>query len=273
MKQTMKYLTLLALALFMCSCSTMDSIYTGTASMTDPDSVVLRPTLNWANPAPNLNPVPPERMKVYVRIRNTSGSDINFKRSVNAAVLGAGYQVTRDINEAQFIINADLRKLEEVRVKSGGRGTLISAGVGAAAGAAVGHNVGNGEHRTEGAIIGAVLGALFGDTMANRNKMVTYQMIVDLRVGERIEGGVTTTRSSNDAKTNIGSSSVRVGPTNVGGSSRQTATDKQAVKMRGDFYYQTNTLVAQATKLKLLLTEAAPVLSDKIGSAIGNVLP
>ena len=265
------------LALAGIGCSTMDSAYQGGTGMTNPDKTTLRSQVKWMNPMPNLRIPPVNQRTVYVRIKNSSGSPMDMAY-VNAQVRGAfgaqGYRVTLDPNEAFFVVQGDVRFFGESSTKDGTVGTVGGAIVGGVAGGIAGHAIGG---NNTGTVVGAAGGALLVgwlmDVLAERNKMVEYDLVVDLNIGERIAAKVRTQRSSNQGS-ELGHSAAFSGGGNTeyGSSSAETG-EKQQVDLQEDFLYQKNAMSAAAVKMRMTPAEAFPVLTQKIATSLGEVLP
>jgi len=258
-------------ALFLAAgCSTLDKAYVGTVKAVDPDQARLRQETRWLNPQPNLRLVNADQMVVFVRVRDSSGSSLDISREVRMALEDLGYRLTRDLAEAQYIINADIRYYGENAESDGGRASL-TAGVG---GAVIGGIIGHQSGRTgEGATIGGLATGLLFDTLANRNKVREFDVVVDVRVGERIEGGVTTTRKSSDAAT-LSHSGRSGGPAGIeSGYTSGSSDERQQVVMEEDFLYAQNRMVAYVRSLNLAPEEAAPVLRNRMVKALANILP
>ena len=258
-------------------CSTMDSMYQGSTKMTNPDKMKLQVGLKWMNDMPNLRVPSADRRTVYVRYRNTSGSPLpNLLGEIRTQFEQAGYQITMNPDEASFVVQADARYFGEASRKDGTVGTIGGAVVGGVAGGVVGHNVGNGSNLNTG--IGAVAGALIVggamDILANRNKMVEYDLVIDVRIGERIKGGVKTSRRA-EGSAEVGHSAGfnAAGGSSEYGSSSASSGEKQQVETQDDFLYHTNRLTAFAVRMAMTPEDAMPVLSGKIATALGQLLP
>jgi len=96
--------------------------------------------------------------------------------------------------------------------------------------------------------------------------------VVDVRIGERIEGGVRTTRRSGDEQTMSHSGSAGMGGRDSG-SSRGGSEEEQRAVVEEDFLYHQNRLVTYVSKLNLGPDEADPVLRERLVKALSNVLP
>ena len=269
MRQTL-LLGLLAGLLVLAGCEGIDRTHESVVKATNPDRARLQVDLKWLNPQPNIRPVSADRMYVYCRIRNSSGADIDLRNQILDEIESQGYQVTRDIDEAQFTINADLRYFGESATKE--HDALIgSAVLGGVGGAVIGKQAGG---RTgEGAVIGAAAGALLGNIIDNRNKDREISLIVDVTIGERIAGGVQTQRGS-DAGQDVASRNAASLPGGrETGSSSAGSSESQNVELREDFLYHNNRVITSAKRINLTLPEAEPSLSRRLSRAIASALP
>ncbi len=252
-------------------CETGDRAYEGMVRATDPDKTTLQTTVTWMNPQPRIRPVSGNQMVVYVRVKNSAGADMDLVGSVMQQIQGMGYRITTNIDEAQFTINADLRHFGEGSEKSY-TPVVAGAAVGAGAGAVVGNNMGSG-HTAEGAVAGAVIGGLIGNVAANRNKMREINLIVDVTIGERIEGGVQSARRSGTDDSTTHSAGVVTQGVRETGRSTSTSSETQSVNVKEEFLYHQNRVTASARRMNLTLLESQPVLTQKLSLAIANALP
>lgn len=252
-------------------CQTADRAYEGTAGVVNPDSTRLQGGLKWLSPPSQmgLRQMSTSDMTVYLRVKNSAGSAVSgLYNRIAEQLRQAGYEVTRNIDEAQYSLLADTRYYGENRRKDGGGAILTGAGLGGITGAVIGHNVGDG-NRNVGAAAGAAMGAVVGNIMANRNKMVEIDLVVDVRVGERIEGGV---RTETTADTDAGVSHRDRSGSEIGSGSSAT-TQVQKLTRTDDFLYHNNRVVAHAKRMNLTPDQALPYLENRISSAVGSVLP
>ncbi len=252
-------------------CTTMDRMYRGSTRMTNPDKMKLQTNVKWLTPPTSmgLTPVAPEKRTVYLRYKNSSGSNMpDMRADIEQSLQQAGYSVTRDPTEAKYTMTVDCRFFGVNREKDAG-GTLLTGGIlGGILGAVAGHNIGDG-YTGEGAAGGAIAGAAAANVLANRNKMVELDLVFDLRVGERIKGGVKTQKAV-DTSSRV---SQRTSSGGERGSSGTRSTSTQKFERKADFVYYKNRIVASARKMALRPEEAQPVLRDRIVKAVSNVLP
>ncbi len=258
------------LLLMATGCQTMTGLH-------DPDKVTLQTEMEWLSPPLNmgLRDVPQARKVVYLRVRNSSGSPVyGMYEQVAGQLAQAGYMVSNNVDEAHFSLVADVRYFGETREMDGHKGLLTGAALGAGAGAIIGHNVGGGSgSRDKGALAGAVAGGLVGDAMARRNRIITYSLAVDIRVGERVDGGVRTTRGSSVGGEVSGDAAVGMGARVERARDHAGSSQEQEVQIEESFLYHSNRIVASARKMGLTVEEAMPVVSRRISTAVASVLP
>jgi len=240
----------------------------------DPDANVLKTNLKQLNPRPNIRPASKKDMLVYVRYRNSSGSVLDVKDAVFNEIKESGYRIVDDMDQAQYVMIADLRHVGQKTSDTYGH-TIFGALVGAVAGAVIGHQIGGGTtEKVIGGGLGAVLGGLAGKAIDNRNRIVTVDMVVDIRIGERIKGGVTTSRAG-DASSGVNSNNriKTTGGSAEGGRASSNYSESTKFEQKEDFFYHENRFIASATKLKLTYGEAQEALSGQISRAIAGSLP
>ena len=252
-------------------CATMDRAYEATSGWANPDSTTLKSNVKWMSPPSQLGlrPVSADDMVVYLRYKNSSGSDLpNLYSDIRSSLQAAGYRITSDPDQAHFYLVADVYHFGQGKAPKGVGGIATGAAAGGATGAVIGHNVGSG-HAGTGAAAGAVVGAGVANVMANRNPVREINLIVDLKIGERVQGGVKTVR-----KAETGSGVVHSDRAATQASrSQASSSSTQRIEVQDDFLMHTNRLVAQARRMNLNPEEAFPVLSRKLTAAISSALP
>ncbi len=244
-------------------------------SIMDPDANVLKTNVKQLNPRPKIRPSSQKDMLVYVRYRNSSGSVMDVKDSVMNEIKNSGYRIVDDMDQAQYVLVADLRLVTQKSSDTYGH-TIFGALIGAVAGAVIGHQIGGGgtTEKVIGGGIGAVLGGIAGKAIDNRNRIVTVDMVVDISIGERIKGGVTTNRQS-DSNSSINASTRHKFEDGSTESSRSGSNYSESTQFKQDedFFYHENRFIASATKLKLTYGEAYEALAGQIARSIASSLP
>lgn len=263
------------IAVVLTGCASMDSAYRGTTGIVNPDKVRLQTNLEWLTPPTSMGLRMPAGTypTVFYRYRNTAGLHVpGLHERIIGSLTAAGYNVTNDPEQAHFILTTDVRYFGETREKDGTGALLTGAALGGVTGAVVGHNVGSGYGR-EGAVAGAVLGAAVGNVMANRNKMVEIALAVDVRIGERVNGNVETTRRTQTSGDVGQAAAIRMASGSETGHSSGESREDQALRVQDQFLYHNNRVVVSGRKMALTPEEALPVLSDRLSLALSSVLP
>ena len=194
MKSVLKVLILCALTLVSQSCRSVGS----------PELKQLSVTSKWLTPSPHVRPVSGKDKLVYCSIRNTSGSNIDIRSEVRSKVQELGYRLTDDLDQARFILMADLRYFGTKSDRGYGN-TVGGAVLGGVAGGVVGNTAFGNKNRTRNTVIGAAAGAVIGGVAGhfidNAETVRILDLVVDIRIGENIEGGLDTKTYRNSNRT------------------------------------------------------------------------
>ena len=159
-----------------------------------------------------LSPPEVDNPLVYVRVRNTSGKDIDLDGVVAEKLRSLGYELTRNANKATYILQAnllfadevsaaELAKIDETKygfsIARTAAGLLVGAGVGAGAGALLGDGDVTGEV-IAGGLVGGAVGAI-GEALSQRERsrrlaakqwIKYFSLVVDIQLKERAAGEV-----------------------------------------------------------------------------------
>lgn len=199
-----------------------------------------------------LDPVPLDQQVVYLQVRNTSDhQEIDIESGIGSAIQAKGYQVTRDLDEAQYLIQANILQIGETDLRDASQ--AVGAGYGAAlTGAALGGTyVGGGSGRVGTAIVGGLVG-MAADAMV---KDIKFSMVTDIRVSSRVDEGIEVTEN-NQAQLSQGSSGTR-------SVSSTATTDWQRYDTR---------VASVANKMNLKFEEALPELEQGLIDSISGLL-
>jgi hypothetical protein len=241
-------------------------------SCTSQRSAELSISSKWMTPAPHIRPVSGKDKIVYCSIKNTSGSSLELKEAVLTKIKSLGYRVTDDLDEARFVLMADLRYFGK-KTKKGYGGTVGGALIGAAAGGVIGNTTSKGNNRTRdtviGSVVGAVIGGFIGNYKDNKDKIDIFDLVVDIRIGEKIMGGIETKVAKNSARA--------INSANRSGSesakSNSSSKETSSFVRQENFDYHQSRLVCTAKKWGLTEAEAQTPLSKKLSDQISRLLP
>ncbi len=263
------FFILLVLVGFM-GCRTADKAYIGTVSMTNPDRLKIDTKLKWIKSNPRIRPTNADKMTIYSRFRNTSGDEIDVTSDIEREIEKLGYRFVNNIDDAQYYLRTDLRYYGENAQKNSSN-TILGAIAGGIAGAAIGHNVGT-NNTGYGAAGGAAIGAMSGNIVTNRNKNIEIGLVLDVTIGERIKGGVDTSRG-NEQESQMMHHNADEGGGRLTGHTKTNSSEEQSLRTKDDFLYHENRLVTSCNRLNLTLAEAEPILRKKLSTAIASILP
>ena len=144
-----------------------------------------------------LDPVTPDERTVYVDVRNTSDQPaLDVAPQVRQAVEARGYKVVDDPKAARFVLQANVLQAgrasetaAESAYNSGFGGTLLGGAAGGAAGYGLG-KAGLGVNDAIGTVVGALAGAAISSVADAYVQDVTYTLVTDIQVSERVPGTV-----------------------------------------------------------------------------------
>ena len=203
-----------------------------------------------------LNTVEDHQKTVYVQVKNTSDKP-NFKldNKVKSILESKGYKVVTSLSKAHYLLQANILQVGKLdpsaseKMFLGGYGSGIKS---AAAGVAVGALAGG--VRAGSMLAGGLAGGIL-DTIANAAvKDVTYTVISDLQISERVTKGARV-KQTDESTLSQGTSSV----------SKQISTYQA-----GWMLYQTR-IMSTANKANLKFEKALPVLEEGLSNSIAGI--
>jgi len=196
-------------------------------------------------------PVPKDKMTVYVSIKNTSDKEINVSKRVKNAIKSHGYKVVSNPNYAHYLLQANILKVGQMSKSAsqgmlgGGYGSAIS---GAVSGAALGSLTDN----TNTAIAGALIGSTASFLADSLVKDVNFVMVTDVQISERTQELI---REQTQSSLSNGSSS------------QITQNSK-----RGTHWRKTRTrILSNANQVNLKFAEAKPALEAGLVKTISGI--
>jgi hypothetical protein len=131
-----------------------------------------------------LEPVSEDKKIIYVKIGNTSGKNsLNLEDQIKASLIKKGYRITGNPVKAKFILQANILQAGKNNNEESLRESFGDAAVPGILGGAIGKNSGG----DTGAIIGAVTGATVGFIGSNLVQDVTYSIITDIEIKQKVD--------------------------------------------------------------------------------------
>lgn len=202
-----------------------------------------------------LDPVPLEERTVLVQVRNTSDvSAFDIENQVISKLRAKGYQVTDEPAKAHYMLQANVLSVGQMDPES--RQEVIDRGFGGGiTGAAIGAGTGVlvSGHR-DAVVGGALLGTLLGTAIDSSIKDVTYGVVTDVQISERLTRGQTTQTHTRSELKN-------------GTASKQTITRSNS----GEWMRYQTRIVSTANQANLKLDRATPALAEGMSKSIAGI--
>lgn len=220
-----------------------------------------------------INPVKKELRTIFVSTKNTSGQRINLENSIISELMAKGYRVVDDPDMATYVLMMNVLYCDKKQENNAAGGALAAGAVGAGV---AGYNNGG-----AGGMAAAGLGAaLVGGLLAKATEDTIYQMQVDIVIREKAKGPVYSTNSTasgqasvNDGKKSgfINSFGGSVKDTNATGHLNSNMASANTQSYESDFIEHKTMMLAEATKMRLTLQEATPILERQISNQIAGL--
>jgi hypothetical protein len=206
-----------------------------------------------------LDPVGPDKRSIFIQIRNTSDKpNFDIDMPVKTAIAARGYQVTDNPEQAHYKLLAQVLQVSKASPTAAEAAMRGGYGAPILAGATTGALIGGAAGGWRGAGVGAAAGGLVGGVAATvadaAVKDVTYVVITDVQIAEKVRDGVLGRRNA-QIDTSQG----------VGGRERQVfaeVTDEKRYRTR---------VVSTANKVNLSYEEAAPDLTQGLARALAGL--
>jgi len=219
-----------------------------------------------------VNPPDPGHNSVYVEFQDQTAQGGDFEDRVYHAVIQGvqerGYVVTKDHSQANLVMWATVRIFTEAGTAEGDKAlAALGAIAGGATGAGVAHAAGGGPGMT---IVGAGAGAVGGWALAKMAlKENAYQMVIDLQLARKVEGGVQT-ESGTGSQNGLQQGTATAGES--GGSQMGATTSQHLVEMKTHFEMEQR-ILALASGRRLEQSVARDALVPKLISGLKSSLP
>jgi len=221
-----------------------------------------------------LNPVKKSLRIVYVDVKNTSGQEMNsLLPLLEQKIQSKGYKLTDDPEMAQYVLMANILFANDKKENNAAGGAVAGAATGA--GIASYNNNGAG-----GTILAGAAAGLIGGLIAKSFEDTIYQMVVDVNVREKTKQKVLTSSGGEVGQVEIkdgkkagfmNSFAGKARSNEGGGSMDDKMTETSTQQYETNYIERRTKIFAEATKVDLQLTEALPILEQKIASQIAGI--
>lgn len=188
---------------------------------------------------------------IYVQVKNTTDQEISLKDQLIADLKNEGYTITADPDQAYEMVQVNV--LQAGKTNMDNINAAIADGFGGAiVGAAIG--VGTTSNSWAGGAVGGLVGGLASAAADAFVQDVTYSVITDVQVSDRLPKGATATQTV--------ASHLKQGSGTVVSSNYNAASNMQQ--------YQTR-IISYADKVNLKFPDAEPALSKSLASEIAEI--
>ncbi|MBR4741416.1 MAG: hypothetical protein IK079_00750, partial [Desulfovibrio sp.] len=130
---------------------------------------------------------------VFLSVRDTSGRGLSLAWACEQSIAAKGYEFAPSAREATYVLQINILSLEKTdraaADKMLGLGYAGSIGTGVLTGALIGSATHSSYGMTTGAAVGALAGGLGELVVDSVVKDVTYALVCDVRLTERLQGG------------------------------------------------------------------------------------
>ena len=199
-----------------------------------------------------LEPVEPEQMTVWLKIRNTSDKAdldaMNIQKQIEARLTERGYKITRSPSNANYRLQANILYADHERTTMTEEAMLLG-GVG---GGLIGSTVGGDSTSRAGAVVaGVVLGSVLAGAAASDTSVDKYLLVVDISISEKSQQKVT---GNQQGQTTAGTVQT----------TQQTGKDSDYLNYR-------TRIVGSAKKRNLNWEEARPHMVEGFITSLANI--
>lgn len=217
-----------------------------------------------------ISPVKKELRTVFVSSKNTSGKNINLESSILNELQAKGYKIVDDPDKATYILMVNVLYCDKKQENNAAGGAVAAGAVGA--GVAGYNNSGAG-----GSIAAGLGAALIGGLIAKATEDTIYQMQVDILIREKAKGPVLASNSTASGQASvsdgrkagfINSFSGAVKNSEATGKLNSNTASASTQHFEADYIEHKTMMFAEATKMKLTLEEATPILEKQISNQI-----
>jgi hypothetical protein len=219
-----------------------------------------------------VDPPAPGRNAVYVEFQDQTGQGGDFEDTIHHQILegvqARGYVPAKSHDQANYVLWATLRIFTEAGTAEGERAL---AGLGAIAGGATAMTAAGaaGAARSTQWVAGIAGAGVAGVAVAALTRESSYQMVIDLQLARKVEGGVKTD-SQGGSQSGLQQATATVG--DAGGSTMGQSKSQHMTETKVHFEMEQRVL-AVASGRRLTQDVARTALIPKLVSGLKSALP
>jgi len=217
-----------------------------------------------------INPVAKEKRTIFVSTKNTSGAPINLENRIVQALYAKGYMIVDDPEAATYVLMTNILYCNKKSENNVAGGALMGGAAGAIA-----NSGSNGRSMAAAGLAGAVVGGLIGKATED----TIYQMQVDIVIREKANGKVMSSTGNVGGQAYVRDGQKSGFQNSFGGAVRDDTTGRinsntynsSNQSYESNYIEHRTMMFAEATKMDLTLSEATPILEDKIAQQIAGL--
>jgi len=218
-----------------------------------------------------LNPVAKSKRTVFVTVRNTSGQAVHLRQKLISQLRSKGYTVIDDPSMAKYVLMVNILFANNLK-EANAAGAATAAGT---AGAVAGSTVSG----RNGLIVGlasAAIGGLIGKATEDE----IFRMVVDVDLREKTNQKVSVSDGSSVGQATITNQrragfmnqfAGPIGSKDGAGKLNGNITEEKNQKYATNYIEKRTRVFAEAVKMNLTLSQAMPILEDKISKSIAGI--
>ena len=218
-----------------------------------------------------INPVAKEKRTIFVSTKNTSGAPINLENRMIQALYARGYTIVDNPDNATYVLMTNILFCNKKSENNVATGALMGGAAGAIA-----NSGSNGKSMALAGLGGAVVGGLVGKATED----TIFQMQVDIVIREKAKGKVNASTGTVGGQAGIhdgqksGTLNSFGGPirdADASGKMYSNTYSSSSQSYESDYIEHRTMMFAEATKMNLTLSEATPILEDKIAQQVAGL--
>lgn len=220
-----------------------------------------------------LAPAQPEKKAVWIDIKSTADREVDLS-ALPGLIASRGYRVVQNPNEASYWLQANVLYVGNASL-SAIRDSIYAGWGGAMGGAAVGGLAGTAARSGWGTTIGVLGGGLVGGAAelvaGSLVKKVTWSVITDVQLSERISAGAVPPQPAQPGQTAI--TTAQPGPPQVvAGAQTTTVTTQPLPPDPPGWKVHRVRIASTATKVNLEYEEAKPAITERLVKSLAGIL-
>ena len=218
-----------------------------------------------------LDPVAKSKRTVFVTVRNTSGQEVHLKHKLISQLRSKGYTVTDDPDMAKYVLMVNILFANNAKEANAAGAASAAGTIGAVAGSTV-----SGKNGLVVGLASAAIGGLIGKATEDD----IFRMVVDIDIREKTNQKVSVSDESSVGQATISNQrragfmnqfAGPIGSKDGAGKLNDNMGEAKSQKYAKNYIEKRTRVFAEAVKMNLTLSQAMPILEDKISKSIAGI--